>query len=77
MITTLFGLMVVLVAGATLGREVAEELDRIRRGERPPEDEVRQEWDALVRELRLRGETVRRHLHRARRKGPPPDDALR
>jgi membrane protein len=75
MITTLFGLMVVLVAGATLGREVAEELDRIRRGERPPEDEVRREWDALVRELRLRGETLRRHLHRSRRTDSPPDDS--
>jgi uncharacterized BrkB/YihY/UPF0761 family membrane protein len=76
MITTLFGLMVVLVAGATLGREVAAELDRIRRGERPPEDEVRHEWDVLVRDLRLREETVRRHLHRARRKGSPPDDSV-
>jgi uncharacterized BrkB/YihY/UPF0761 family membrane protein len=68
MITTLFGLMVVLVAGATSGREVAEELARIRRGQRPPEDEVRREWDALVGELRLRGETLRGQLRRSRRK---------
>jgi uncharacterized BrkB/YihY/UPF0761 family membrane protein len=72
MITTLFGLMVALVAGAAVGREVSEELERIRRGQRPPEDEVRREWDALVHELRLRWETARRQLDHSRRKGARP-----
>lgn len=40
MISTLFGLMLALVASAVLGREVFEMLDRIRRGERPRDDEV-------------------------------------
>jgi uncharacterized BrkB/YihY/UPF0761 family membrane protein len=41
MISTLFCVMVVLVGSAAAGREVRDELDRIRRGERPAEDEVR------------------------------------
>jgi uncharacterized BrkB/YihY/UPF0761 family membrane protein len=76
MISTLFGLMVVLVGGACSGREVFEELDRIRRGKRPPEDEVRREWDALMRELRLRWKTVRERFHRARHKDSPADRPL-
>jgi uncharacterized BrkB/YihY/UPF0761 family membrane protein len=66
MISALFILMVVIVASAALGREVSDELDRIERGERPPDDEIRQEWNALVDEARLRTETLRNRVDRWR-----------
>jgi uncharacterized BrkB/YihY/UPF0761 family membrane protein len=66
MISTLFIAMVVVVASAAVGREVHEELERIRAGERPPDDDVRREWDALIAEARSRWDTVRNR----RRKGP-------
>jgi uncharacterized BrkB/YihY/UPF0761 family membrane protein len=44
MISALFCVMVVLVGSAAAGREVNDELDRIRRGEKPAEDEVRRQW---------------------------------
>ncbi|MFL5862727.1 MAG: YihY/virulence factor BrkB family protein [Solirubrobacteraceae bacterium] len=72
MISALFALMVVLVASAAIGREVSEELGRIQSGQRPPDDEVRQEWDALIDEARSRWQTVRGRLERARRKKAPP-----
>jgi hypothetical protein len=37
-----------------LGREVGDELARIRRGERPPDHEVRQQWDIVIAEARSR-----------------------
>jgi type IV secretory pathway TrbD component len=72
MISALFGFMLFLVASAALGREVVDELNRIRVGERPPDDEVRREWDALIREARSRWEVARDHVDRIRRKLPPP-----
>ncbi len=69
MISALFVLMVVIVASAAVGREVSEELDRIRRGERPPDDEVSREWDALVHELRLRTHTLRARVDRTVHRG--------
>jgi hypothetical protein len=54
------------VTAAAAGREVHDELERIRAGERPPDDEVRREWDAIIAEARTRWESVRR-----RRKGDP------
>ena len=66
MISAPFIAMVAIVAAAAAGREVSEELERIRAGERPPDDEVRQEWDAIIAEARTRWETLRR-----RRKGEP------
>jgi membrane protein len=71
MISALFGFMVVLVAASALGREVHEELNRIRAGERPPDDEIRREWDALIREARSRWHSVREHIDRIRNKRPP------
>jgi len=59
MISTLFCVMVVIVASAVAGREVHDELDRIRRGERPAEDEVRRQWDEVTAQARLRWETLR------------------
>jgi membrane protein len=71
MISALFGFMVALVASAALGREVFDELNRIRTGERPPDDEVRREWDTFIREGRARWQTLRDHIDRIRRKTPP------
>ncbi|MEU9079907.1 hypothetical protein ACFYUY_22745 [Kitasatospora sp. NPDC004745] len=59
MLSALFGAMFVAVSSAALGREVQEELDRIGRGERPPDNEVRQEWDTVIRQARSRWETTR------------------
>jgi hypothetical protein len=71
MISALFGFMVALVASAALGREVFDELNRIRAGERPPDDEVRREWDNFIREARRRWQTVRNQIDQLRRKHPP------
>lgn len=71
MISALFGFMVALVASAALGREVFEELGRIRAGQRPPDDEVRREWNALIREGRSRWQTLREHADRIRGRQPP------
>ncbi len=73
MISALFGMMVVLVASAAVGREVFEELGRIRRGERPPDDEVRREWDALLDGWRSRWDTLRKQIDRRRAKGSRND----
>jgi uncharacterized BrkB/YihY/UPF0761 family membrane protein len=69
MISALFLLMVVIVSAAALGREVSDELDRIRRGERPPDDEVRQQWDALIAEARSRWQVLRDRLARLHGRG--------
>ena len=66
MISALFVLMLALVASAAIGREISEEFGRIRRGERPPDDEVRREWNALIEQARLRWESVRARLDRLR-----------
>jgi membrane protein len=73
MISALFGFMVVLVASAAIGREVFDELDRIQRGERPPDDEIKREWDALLHELRLRWQTLHEQIDRHRNKRPRRD----
>jgi membrane protein len=73
MISALFVFMVVLVASAAIGREVFDELDRIRRGERPPDDEIKREWDALLHELRLRWQTMREGIDRHRNKASQND----
>ena len=65
MISSLFCIMVVLVGSAAAGREVADELDRIRKGERPADDDVRRQWAEVTAEARLRWETLR-----SRRRGP-------
>ena len=68
MISALFGFMLFVVASAALGREVFDELARIRAGERPVDDEVRREWDALIREARSRWQTSRHQIERVRKK---------
>ena len=71
MISALFCVMVVLVASATVGREVHEELTRIRRGERPRDDEVRREWDAVIAETRSRWAILREEIDRRRGRTDP------
>ena len=66
MISALFVVMVVVVVSAAVGREVFEELGRIRRGERPPDNEVRREWDAVIDEARSRWQTLRERIDRFR-----------
>ncbi|MGW2831799.1 YhjD/YihY/BrkB family envelope integrity protein [Streptomyces sp. NPDC001286] len=66
MISALFALMVVVVASAALGREVHEELARIRAGHRPSDHEVRQEWDSVLEQARLRWRTAREQVSRRR-----------
>ena len=68
MISALFCVMVVVVGSAAAGREVHDELDRIRRGERPAEDEVRRQWDEVTAEARSRWETLRRQIRERRRR---------
>ncbi len=67
MISSLFCIMVVVVGSAAAGREIHEELQRIRRGERPAEDEVRRQWAEITTETRSRWETLRAQIHRRRR----------
>ena len=70
-ISTLFCLMLVVVGSAALGREVGDELERIRRGERPPDHEVRRQWDNVVGEARSRWQVARERVdYRRRRRGP-------
>lgn len=73
MISSLFCAMVVIVASAAAGREVSEELRRIREGERPPDDEVRREWAAVIAEARSRFDSLREQIERRRRGGPEPE----
>lgn len=66
MISTLFCVTLIVVGSAALGREVSDELKRIRRGERPPDDEVRRQWDNVLGEVRSRWRTARGRIGRRR-----------
>ncbi len=68
MISALFAAMLVVVGSAALGREVHDELGRIRRGERPSEDEVRKQWNAVIEEARTRYQDARQWLDSKRAK---------
>jgi hypothetical protein len=59
--------MVVLVASAAAGREIDDELGRIRRGERPADDEVQGQWDEVTAEARSRWQTLREQTQERRR----------
>ena len=67
-ISALFCVMVVLVVSTVAGREVHDELARIQRGERPAEDEVRHQWDAVTSEARSRWDTLRVQVRERRRR---------
>jgi uncharacterized BrkB/YihY/UPF0761 family membrane protein len=62
-ISALFCIMVIIVGSAAAGREIRDELDRIRRGERPAEHEVRRQWDQVTAEARSRWDTLRAQVH--------------
>jgi membrane protein len=68
MISALFCVMVVLVAAAAAGREVRDELGRIRRGEEPADDEVRRQWQEVTTQARSRWDTLRAQREERRRK---------
>jgi uncharacterized BrkB/YihY/UPF0761 family membrane protein len=68
MISALFAVMVVLVGSAAAGREIDEELGRIRRGEKPAEDEVQHQWDEVTAQARSRWDTLREQSQERRRK---------
>jgi uncharacterized BrkB/YihY/UPF0761 family membrane protein len=68
MISALFCVMVVLVGSTAAGREIDDELDRIRRGERPAENEVQRQWDQVTAEARSRWQTLREQIHERRQK---------
>ncbi|MGW1516562.1 YhjD/YihY/BrkB family envelope integrity protein [Streptomyces sp. NPDC002287] len=75
MLSALFGAMLAVVASAALGNEVRTEITRIRRGERPPDNEVRDQWAAVLNQARSRWQTTRGRtglLRRNRKSGPPP-----
>jgi membrane protein len=67
MISALFCVMTLVVVSAAAGREVHVELQAIRAGRRPADDEVRRQWDELVADARARWETGRTRV--ARRRG--------
>ncbi|OQR62034.1 hypothetical protein B6E66_21455 [Streptomyces maremycinicus] len=64
MISALFAVMLVLVGSSALGREVRDELVRIRQGHRPSDHEVRQQWDTLVERTRSHWRTARGQISR-------------
>jgi membrane protein len=72
-ISTLFCVMIVIVASSAAGREIYDELGRIDRGERPPDDEVRREWDTLIAAASSRWSTVRHQVKRGEKGGTPRD----
>ncbi len=68
MISAFFCVMVVLVVAAAAGREVRDELGRIRRGEKPAEDEVQRQWQEVTAQARSRWETLRVQIDQRRRR---------
>ncbi|MGZ6696587.1 MAG: YhjD/YihY/BrkB family envelope integrity protein [Solirubrobacteraceae bacterium] len=71
LISWLFGVMLCIVASTAVGREVFEELESIRRGERPSTAQIDADW-ARVREQVEQGRAEvarRREAWRARRAG--------
>jgi uncharacterized BrkB/YihY/UPF0761 family membrane protein len=68
MISALFCVMVVVVASAAAGREIDDELARIRRGERPAENEIQRQWAEVTAEARSRWDTLRQRVDEHRRK---------
>ncbi|MCZ0990439.1 YhjD/YihY/BrkB family envelope integrity protein [Streptomyces diastatochromogenes] len=68
MLSALFAAMLMLVASAALGREVCDELIRIRQGHRPSDHEVRRQWDSVVEQTRSRWRTAREQVAHRRAK---------
>ena len=68
MISALFCAMVVLVASAATGRELHDELDRIRRGQQPAHDEIQRQWNQLTTDARSHWQTQRTQIQQRRHK---------
>nr|WP_189184521.1 YhjD/YihY/BrkB family envelope integrity protein [Streptomyces albiflavescens] len=68
MLSALFGAMLVVVASAAVGREVRDELTRIRAGQRPSDNEIRRQWDSVVEQSRSRWRTAREQVPHRRSK---------
>jgi membrane protein len=66
MISALFVVMVIAVGSAAAGREIHDELDRIRRGEKPAEDEVQRQWAEVTALARSRWKTLHTRIHARR-----------
>ncbi|MFD9396665.1 hypothetical protein ACFWBB_39810 [Streptomyces sp. NPDC060000] len=64
MISALFAAMLVMVGSSALGREVRDELERIRQGHRPSDHEVRRQWDSMVEQTRSQWRTARKQISR-------------
>ncbi|OIJ67393.1 hypothetical protein WN71_013500 [Streptomyces mangrovisoli] len=73
MISALFGAMLVIVGSSALGREVLDELVRIRRGERPSQDEVRRQWENVMEQTRSRWRSARKQMSQRRGKDSDED----
>ncbi|WP_317447844.1 YihY/virulence factor BrkB family protein [Streptomyces collinus] len=73
LISALFGVMLIVVGSAALGREVADELSRIAQGQRTPDDEVRRQWDSVVEQTSSRWRKVRRQVSLHRPDEPPEE----
>ena len=71
MISALFILMFILVISAAAGREIRDELDRIRRGEKPAANEIERQWDEVTAQARLRWETLRTQIQERRARRHP------
>ena len=63
--------MVILVVSAAAGREIRDELDRIRRGEKPAANEIERQWDEVTAQARLRWETLRTQIQERRARRHP------
>jgi len=68
MISALFCVMVVVVGSAAAGREIDDELARIRRGERPADNEIQRQWAEVTTQARSRWDTLRERIDEYRRK---------
>jgi uncharacterized BrkB/YihY/UPF0761 family membrane protein len=75
MISTLFCVMVAVVGSAAAGREIHDELGRIRRGDARAEDEVQRQWAEVTAQAQSRWETLRQQIkerrHRRAADRPP------
>jgi membrane protein len=66
MISAIFCAMVVIVGAAATGREVDEELARIRSGNQPADDEVQREWREVTAQARSRWAVLRAQIQARR-----------
>nr|WP_241670579.1 YhjD/YihY/BrkB family envelope integrity protein [Streptomyces lavendulae] len=64
MISALFAVMLCIVGASVTGREIRDELTRISRGERTPDDEVRRQWNEVVSQTHSRWRSARRQVTR-------------